>query len=93
VVGQCLDQGLVDELLIFLVPVILGAGVRLFDHTTRRSIKLEPTSVNQTGAITNLRLRVVKSGPRVAARDGSSVVAALVDTVLIPHRSDVYRPR
>jgi dihydrofolate reductase len=63
VVGQCLDQGLVDELLIFLVPVILGAGVRLFDHTTRRSIKLEPTSVNQTGAITNLRLRVVKSGP------------------------------
>jgi dihydrofolate reductase len=66
VVGQCLDQGLVDEFLIFLVPVILGTGVRLFDDTTRRSIKLEPTSVNQMGAITNLRFRVVKSAPRTS---------------------------
>ncbi len=60
VVGQCFDAGLVDELLIVLVPVVLGAGLRLFGDITSGSINLERTSVTQMGAITNLRFRVVK---------------------------------
>jgi dihydrofolate reductase len=29
---QCLRAGLLDEIQLHLVPVLLGAGVRLFDH-------------------------------------------------------------
>ncbi|MFZ0769741.1 MAG: dihydrofolate reductase family protein, partial [Acidimicrobiales bacterium] len=32
IIQQCLNAGLVDELRIELVPVLLGEGVRLFDH-------------------------------------------------------------
>jgi dihydrofolate reductase len=60
VVGQCFDEGLVDELLIVLVPVVLGEGLRLFGDITSESIDLERTSVTNVGAITNLRFRVVK---------------------------------
>ncbi len=29
---QCLAAGLVDEIVIHLVPIVLGEGIRLFDH-------------------------------------------------------------
>jgi dihydrofolate reductase len=34
IIQQCLNAGLVDELRIELVPVLVGEGVRLFDHLT-----------------------------------------------------------
>jgi dihydrofolate reductase len=60
VVGQCLDAGLVDEILILLVPVVLGAGIRLFGDGARRPVNLETISVTQMGSITILRFRVKK---------------------------------
>jgi dihydrofolate reductase len=59
VIDQCLDAGLVDELLIHLVPVLLGGGVRLFASVGAEP-RLEPTSVLDTPFATRLRYRVLK---------------------------------
>jgi dihydrofolate reductase len=59
-VPQCLDEELVDEILIHLVPVLLGDGTRLFEAPARGRINLEKISVTQSGSVTNLRFRVVK---------------------------------
>jgi dihydrofolate reductase len=58
VVQQCLAAGLLDELQIHLVPLLLGAGVRLFDHVDPGA--LEATRVIESPAVTHLRFRVVK---------------------------------
>jgi dihydrofolate reductase len=38
VAGQCLNAGLVDEIIVHLVPVLLGDGVRLFDSPSTAPI-------------------------------------------------------
>jgi dihydrofolate reductase len=60
VAQQCLRAGLLDEVQIHLVPVLLGAGVRLFDHLGPDSIGLETTRVVDSPGVTHLRFRVVK---------------------------------
>lgn len=57
---QCLRAGLLDEIQIHLVPILLGAGVRLFDHLDFRGIELETTRVVVSPGVTHLRFRVVK---------------------------------
>ncbi|MCC6167258.1 MAG: dihydrofolate reductase family protein [Caldilineaceae bacterium] len=57
---QCLQAGLVDELDIDLVPILLGAGVRLFDHLGTEPVELEQTRVIEGQGVTHLRFRVVK---------------------------------
>jgi dihydrofolate reductase len=57
---QLLQRGLVDELLIHVVPVLFGDGVRLFDQPEGEHIALEPLEVIQTPEAVHLRLRVVK---------------------------------
>jgi hypothetical protein len=42
---QCIQAGLLDEIQIHLVPVLLGGGVRLFDHLGTGPIELESTRV------------------------------------------------
>jgi dihydrofolate reductase len=59
VAAQCLQRGLVDEILVYVVPVLLGDGVR-FSPSTLGRIDLEPFSNTQSGAITMLRFRVRK---------------------------------
>jgi dihydrofolate reductase len=41
VARQCLAAGLLDEVLMFVVPVLLGDGVRMFDHPGGARIRLE----------------------------------------------------
>ncbi|HLZ24044.1 MAG TPA: dihydrofolate reductase family protein [Ktedonobacterales bacterium] len=60
VARQCVDAGLVDEILVHLAPLLLGDGVRLFGNPGATSVPLEPLSVTQAGQVTNLRFRVVK---------------------------------
>ena len=55
---QCLDHGLLDEIIIHLAPVLLGDGVRLFAVPSGRRVRLEPTQATRTGQLTDLRFRV-----------------------------------
>jgi dihydrofolate reductase len=57
---QFLDAGLVDELSIHLVPVLFGAGTRLFGDLARGHTQLEPLSAIQTPNATHLRFRVIR---------------------------------
>jgi dihydrofolate reductase len=60
VAQQYLRAGLLDELQIHVVPVLLGDGVRLFDHLGTGQVELEATRVIESHAVTHLRYRVVK---------------------------------
>jgi dihydrofolate reductase len=55
---QCLDAGLLDEILVQVAPVMLGDGVRLFDRSGGQQVKLEKLAVTESGPITDLRFRV-----------------------------------
>ena len=57
VAAQCLREGLVDEILVYILPVLLGEGVR-FSAPGLGRIDLEPVSSSQSGAVTILRFRV-----------------------------------
>lgn len=60
VIGQLLRAGRVDELHIDVMPVLLGAGLRLFDIAGAASIRIEKTGVEEAGQRTGLRFRVVR---------------------------------
>jgi dihydrofolate reductase len=55
---QCLAEGLADEILLHVVPVLLGEGIRLFASPAARQVTLEPLGVGQSGQIADLRFRV-----------------------------------
>jgi dihydrofolate reductase len=57
---QCLDAGLLDEIVVQVAPVMLGGGVRLLDRPGGPPIRLEKTSVAESGQLTDLRFRVLK---------------------------------
>ena len=59
VAGQCLQRGLVDEILVYVLPVLLGDGIR-FSPPGLARIDLEPVSSTRSGAVTILRFRVRK---------------------------------
>jgi len=60
VMQQCLKAGLLDEIHIDLVPILLGNGVRLFDHLGADPIELEAARVVEGTGVTHLQFRVVK---------------------------------
>jgi dihydrofolate reductase len=51
---------LLDEIHIHLVPILLGDGIRLFDHLGTEPITLEKLLVVDTPDVTHVRYRVVK---------------------------------
>jgi dihydrofolate reductase len=57
--SQCLRRGLVDEVLVYVLPVLLGDGV-CFSTSGLGRIDLEPFSNKQSGPVTMLRFRVRK---------------------------------
>lgn len=57
--SQCLQRGLVDEVLVYVLPVLLGDGVR-FSTSGLGRIDLEPVGSTQSGPVTTLRFRVRK---------------------------------
>jgi dihydrofolate reductase len=59
VAGQCLRRGLVDEIMVYVLPVLLGDGIRFAPSGLGR-IELEPVSSMHADGITILRFRVRK---------------------------------
>lgn len=57
---QCIKAGLLDEIHIDLVPVLLGDGVRLFEHLGSSAIELEQIKVIGASGVTHLGYRVVR---------------------------------
>jgi dihydrofolate reductase len=57
---QCLEAGVLDEMLVCIAPVLLGDGVRLFDHPGGTNVKLECLSLSDAPQATNIWLRVVR---------------------------------
>ena len=60
IVQQCLKAGLLDELQLHLVPILLGSGIRLFDHLDTNPIELERIEVIEGTEVTHLRFRFMK---------------------------------
>lgn len=60
VAGQCLQRGLVDEILVYVLPVLLGDGIPFSSPPGLARIDLEPLDSTRSGAVTILRFRVRK---------------------------------
>ncbi|MEU0788717.1 dihydrofolate reductase family protein [Amycolatopsis sp. NPDC005961] len=55
---RCLEAGLLDEVLVHVAPVLLGDGVRLFDHPGGTLVRLEPMELSSSGSIGTCWYRV-----------------------------------
>jgi dihydrofolate reductase len=60
VLREYLLAGLVDELRLHVVPLLFGAGVRLFDGAVGQHVRLERTAVAETPNATHLTFRVLR---------------------------------
>lgn len=57
---QLISHGHVDEILIHVVPVLFGSGVRLFEQVGGEHVQLEIIEVIDTKEVTHLRYRILK---------------------------------
>jgi dihydrofolate reductase len=57
---QCLKAGLLDEMILNVAPVVLGAGVRLFDNLGITPLDLEQVAVVEGIGVTHLKYRVIR---------------------------------
>jgi dihydrofolate reductase len=57
-IQQCLDAGLLDEIQVDLAAVVLGSGVRLFDHLANTPLALGDPKVIAGVGVTHLRYPV-----------------------------------
>lgn len=58
--AQCLQRGLVDEILVYVLPVLLGDGIRLSPPGFDR-MDLEPISSTRSGDAAMLRFRPTRT--------------------------------
>lgn len=58
VARQCVEAGLLDEIIVHIAPVLVGDGTRFFERPGGQPIKLEPISSVVEGDTTVLRYRV-----------------------------------
>jgi dihydrofolate reductase len=61
VAQQYLAAGLVDEMLLSVVPVFLGGGTRLFENVPAEALKLDPIQVVDAPGVTHLRYDVASN--------------------------------
>ena len=60
ILQQCLNLGLMDEIHVDVAPLLLGRGVRLFDHLNIQPTELECIRVINAPGVTHLGFRVRK---------------------------------
>jgi dihydrofolate reductase len=61
IAGQCLEEGLLDEIIIHVAPVLIGDGVRLFERAGGTRVELHPISSVDEGGTTVLRYSAERS--------------------------------
>lgn len=50
--NQFLKHDLIDEIIIFIMPIILGSGIRLFDeNNNKKELELEKTKTYKSGVV------------------------------------------
>jgi len=60
-IQECLKAGLIDELQIGIMPVLLGDGLRLFEHLSGQQLQLEKIKLIESPAgRTDIFFRVIK---------------------------------
>jgi dihydrofolate reductase len=57
---QCINAGLCDELHIGIMPVLLGSGLRFFEHMDVAKVTLEKIRIFESGERTDIWFRIVK---------------------------------
>lgn len=58
VAAQCLGAGALDEVVVSILPVLLGDGTRLFEHPGGKTVRLEQIGVTHTQQFANLWYRI-----------------------------------
>lgn len=66
IIQQALNAGLLDELVLHVVPVLFGGGIRLFDNIEPGAAGFEQLDVEALGGVTHVHYRV---GPAEPAGD------------------------
>jgi dihydrofolate reductase len=61
VARQVLALGRLDQIIVQIVPLVLGDGVRLFGEGPTTQVRLERTHLGSSGTLTDIRFRV--AGP------------------------------
>lgn len=59
-ISQYLHAGLVDELNLHIAPMLLGKGLRCFDHFDTSTFSLEVDTVTSAPDVTHLRYRILR---------------------------------
>ena len=60
IAAAAIEAGLVDEIVVHLAPILLGDGVRMFERRSGARIRLERTSVSESGHVIDLWFRVLR---------------------------------
>src|SRR4051812_5290538 len=58
VAGQCLEAGLLDDVILHVAPILVGDGVRLFDRPGGEPVRLKAISSTVEGEMTVVRYSV-----------------------------------
>ncbi|SDK36267.1 dihydrofolate reductase family protein [Sediminibacillus albus] len=60
VAQQCIQAGLLEALDLHIAPVLLGKGVRLFDHIGQDTVRLKSTEVLEGKGVVHVKYDIVK---------------------------------
>ena len=58
VAKQCMEHDLLDEITVYIAPILLGNGTRLFSQTSLNYVKMDLIEVEKLGQITSLRFKL-----------------------------------
>ena len=57
---QYLDAGVLDAISVALIPVLLGRGIRFFDHLAKTPVRLGDPTVTEGKSVTHLTYDVIR---------------------------------
>lgn len=60
--SQCVELGLADEIVVHVVPVLLGDGTRLYSRPDEAPVRLRRVDLAESDQLTDLRFEVLRAG-------------------------------